>query len=218
MKQALIIYGGLEDHEPERVAGIFAEILKNEGFGVTLSGTLDSFGDSKMLMNQNLIIPHWTDGEINPQYAANVLGAVASGAGLAGCHGGLCAAFSGCLEWHFMTGAQFVAHPGDDGVEYEVNITPNTGSEITKGINDFTIKSEQYYLHVDPVVNILATTRFPTTDGSHTPNGNVDVPVVYTKKWGKGKVFYNSLGHKASVFDIPEVIELTRRGFLWAKK
>ena len=117
-----------------------------------------------------------------------------------------------------MTGSQWVAHPGNDTATYMVNIKKSASSEIIQGIDDFEVTSEQYYIHVDPAINVLATTRFPTVIGNHASNGQVDVPVVYTKLWGKGRVFYNSLGHNRYVFDIPEAKELMRRGFLYAAR
>lgn len=216
-KKALIVWGGWDGHEPKQVAEIFAEILRNENFDVEMSNTLESFNDKDKLMVLDLIIPIWTMGEINGEYVKNISEAVENGVGIAGCHGGMCDAFRNNTDWQFITGSQWVAHPGGDGVEYQVNIC-NHSSDITKGLNDFTVKSEQYYIHVDPAVKVLATTKFPVVDGSHSTNGEVNVPVVYTKFWGKGKVFYSSLGHVANVFDIYEVKELMHRGFIWATK
>ena len=114
-----------------------------------------------------------------------------------------------------MTGGNWVAHPGNDGVEYMVNIK-HSSSTLLEGFNDFKVTSEQYYLHVDPAVEILATTRFPVIDGPHKANGAVDMPVVWTKRWGLGRVFYNALGHKADIVAMPEVSSIMRKGFLWA--
>lgn len=218
IKKALITQGGWDGHEPVQVSEVFKKILLNEGFEVELSDTLDSFLDEEKLQKLNLIIPIWTMSEISNAQLNPVLNAVASGVGLAGCHGGMCDAFRNCVEWQFMTGSQWVAHPGNDGVEYEVNIIKASSSPIVTDISDFMIKSEQYYLHVDPAVNVLATTTFPVIDGPHVSNGKVNVPVVYTKYWGKGRVFYTSLGHHADIFDIPEAKELMRRGLIWAAK
>lgn len=218
MKKALIVYGGWEGHEPKQLSQIFEGLLKNEGFNVELSDTLDAFADKEKLMDLNLIIPIWTMSDISNDYVNNVAGALESGVGMAGCHGGMCDAFRNNTRWQFITGSQWVDHPGNNGVEYVVNIKKSSDSEIIKGMDDFTVKSEQYYIHVDPAVNVLATTRFPVVDGPHAANGAVDVPVVYTKRWGKGKIFYNSLGHVANVFDYPNAKELMRRGFLWAAK
>ncbi|HEY5561037.1 MAG TPA: ThuA domain-containing protein [Clostridiaceae bacterium] len=218
MKKALIVQGGWDGHEPLPVSNVFRSILEAEGFQVEVSDTLDSFKDEAKLMGLNLIVPVWTMGEISKEQLDPVLKAVESGVGLAGCHGGMCDSFRNSTEWQFMTGSQWIAHPGNDGVLYKVNIKKSSSSSIISGIEDFSVKSEQYYIHVDPSVNVLASTDFPVVDGPHKSNGKVTVPVVYTKYWGDGKVFYNSLGHHADIFDIPEAKELMRRGFLWAAK
>ena len=139
------------------------------------------------------------------------------GTGLAGCHGGMCDAFRNSTEWQFMTGAQWVAHPGGDTVTYEVNMNKASSSPLISGIKDFSITSEQYYIHIDPAVDVLATTTF-TFPGNHSSNGNTTIPVAFTKRWGDGKIYYNSLGHSAKTFDIPEALEMMRRGFLWAAR
>jgi type 1 glutamine amidotransferase len=217
-RKALIVHGGWIGHEPVEVAEVFNNILVNEGFETEVSDTLESFSDPEKLKQLHLIVPIWTMGEISETYAVNVAIAVESGVGMAGCHGGMCDAFRNNTTWQFLTGSQWVAHPGNDGVEYTVNIKKNSSSPIIEGIDDFTVKNEQYYIHIDPAVNVLATTRFPVVDGPHAANGIVDVPVAYTKLWGKGRVFYNSLGHHADVFNIPEAWKLMRSGFLWAAK
>src|SRR5690625_6477291 len=81
-----------------------------------------------------------------------------SGVGLAGCHGGMCDSFRKNVDWQFMTGGNWVAHPGNDGVDYMVNIK-HSSSPLLEGMQDFKVTSEQYYLHVDPAVEVLATTR-----------------------------------------------------------
>jgi len=217
-RKALIVWGGWDGHEPKLVSEIFCKVLVEEGFEVEVSDTLESFSDREKLMELSLIVPLWTMGEIDGGYVKNVCDAVESGVGIAGCHGGMCDSFRTNTNWQFLTGAQWVDHPGNDGVEYVVNIKKNSSSPITSGIDDFTVKSEQYYIHHDPVVDVLATTRFPLVDGPHAANGVVDVPVVFTKLWGKGRVFYNSLGHVANVFDVPQALQLMRNGFIWAAK
>ena len=216
MKKALIVYGGWDGHDPEGVSQVFAEILTAEGFDVTLSDTLDAFrGD---LTGYDLIVPVWTMGQLDDAAERNVCDAVAAGTGIAGCHGGMCDAFRNSTLWQFMTGSQWVAHPGDGSVTYQVEICRDTEDPIVAGMGDFTVESEQYYIHVDPAVKVLATTTFPTVQGPHSANGAVKVPVVYTKLWGKGRVFYNSLGHNRDIFRIPEARELMRRGFLYASR
>ena len=214
-RKALVVWGGWNGHEPDQVAEILEQALRQKGFSVEVSDTLDAFRDGEKLKALDLIVPIWTMGTISNEQLNPLLEAVKSGVGLGGCHGGMCDSFRDATEWQFMTGGQWVAHPGNDGVEYTVHITdPN--HYITQGTSEFAVKSEQYYMHTDPANKVLATTRFPTADGPHVPNGPVDMPVVWTKFYGQGRVFYNSLGHVAAVVRQPETLNLMTRGLLWA--
>jgi len=177
---------------------------------------MTSYEDKEKLKSLDLIVPIVTGGDISWEQMQSVSEAVASGVGMAGCHGGMCDSFRNSVDWQFMTGSQWVSHPGGGEIEYKVNIKKNASSPIIFGIEDFMVKSEQYYIHIDPCVNVLATTRFPVANWYHATNGEVDVPVVYTKMWGMGRIFYNTLGHHDDIFDIPEAQELQRRGMLWA--
>ncbi len=218
MKKALIVWGGWDGHQPELVANRFATILRGEGFEVEISNSLESFDNLEQLLSLDLIIPCVTMSKIENNQAQNVSKAVGSGVGMAGCHGGMCDAFRQSVLWQFITGANWVSHPGGGGVTYQVNVS-SSSNPIMEGIEDFMVTSEQYYLHIDPAIEVLATTRFPHPDIPfyHLANKPIDMPVVWTKKWGNGRIFYTSLGHIDSVFENhPQAQEIMRRGMLWA--
>lgn len=218
IRRALVVHGGWEGHQPAEVAAIYREQLVASGFEVTLADTLDAFRDIDLAGTTDLIVPIWTMGTILPEQLRPVIAAVRGGVGIAGCHGGMCDAFRTETEWQFMTGGQWVSHPGNDGTKYIVELR-ELDHEITRGVPPmFTVVSEQYYLHVDPAVRVLATTRFPVADGPHVGNGPVDMPTVWTKVYGAGRVFYNALGHSADVVAQPEVATLNRQGCLWAAR
>jgi uncharacterized protein len=215
-KKALVVCGGWEEHEPLQKGEIIEEWLKELGVDVDLSHTLEAF-EKKDLEQYSIIIPIWSnlsDMTITPKQAESVVSAVARGVGIAGIHNGM-HSFPQQRDWHFMTGAYWVEHPGGQDVEYKVNIKKSSGHPIVDGINDFSICSEQFYLHVDPAAEILATTRFPVADGPHASNGEVDIPVIFTKMWGKGRVYYFSIGHKAEDFKPEPTATLIKRGLLW---
>ena len=215
-KKALIVWGGWDGHQPKEVAEIFHDALKQKGFQVEVSDTLDAFTDAEKVASLDLIVPVWTMGKISGEQLNPVVNAVNAGVGIGGIHGGMCDSFREATEWQFMTGGQWVSHPGNDGVNYTVDVR-DPDHFITQGSPaSIPITSEQYYMHVDPALRVLATTRFPTADGPHVKNGAFDMPVVWTKYYGEGRVFYNSLGHQASTLAIPAVLELTVRGLLWA--
>jgi uncharacterized protein len=219
-KRALIVWGGWDGHEPEAVARLFESMLTGQGFEVEVADSLDAFADEDRLAALSLIVPVWTMGEISGEQRKGVLKAVAEhGVGIAGCHGGMCDSFRVDTDWQFMTGGQWVAHPGNDGVRYILKMRRDKPHPIIDGIPDFEVESEQYYMHVDPGVDVLATTPFPTPgiDGPHTQNP-CDMPQVWTKMYGKGRVFYCALGHQRGVLEEKWPSELMRRGFLWAAK
>lgn len=214
MSGALIVWGGWEGHQPDKIAAICAAILREAGVAVTMAETLDVFDDADALRSYELIVPIWTMGELSREAATNVSEAVAAGTGLAGCHGGMCDAFRGSPLWQFMTGANWVAHPGGDGVKHRVQITSD--DPLVAGIPDFDVATEQYYLHVDPANRVLATTRTDVVTWYHSPNGAVDMPVAWTRAWGLGRVYYNALGHQADVIAEGPAHEMLRRGLIWA--
>ena len=216
MKKAWIIWGGWNGHEPELVANRFARMLRAEGFEVEIFDHLEALENKEALNELDLLIPVWTMGKIPRELSTAVVEAVGKyGVGLAGCHGGMCDSFREDTQWQFMTGGQWVSHPGGDGVKYRVNMKHGS-SPLTEGIEDFDVATEQYYVHVDPANEVLATTRYPVVNYYHAANGEVDVPVAWTRRWGHGRVYYSSLGHHDDVFDVPEAQEMMRRGFLWA--
>lgn len=216
MARALITWGGWDGHQPDVVAALIATWLREAGMEVQVTDSLSCFDDPGALQDLSLIVPVWTMSEIGKEQAENAAAAVAAGVGLAGCHGGMCDSFRANVTWQFMTGAQWVAHPGDDGVRYAVRMVSDDA--LVAGIGDFEVETEQYYLHIDPAVRVHAVCDFPRVDGPHSPNGPVEMPVVYTKRWGQGRVYYNALGHQANVIDHGPAAELMKRGLLWAAR
>jgi type 1 glutamine amidotransferase len=213
MRDALIVWGGWNGHEPEQCASIIAGILREEGFQVHLENSTRAFA-SPRLHTMSLIVPIFTMSKIEKDEVANLSQAVREGAGLAGYHGGMGDAFREAVEYQFMCGGQWVAHPGNI-IDYRVNIT-RPDDPVMEGIRDFDYRSEQYYMHVDPSNEVLATTTF---SGEHAPwIEGVVMPVVWKRRHGQGRVFYSSLGHVAKEFEVPEMRAIIRRGMGWAAR
>ena len=171
------------------------------------------FGDPS-IHDLSLIVPIFTMSKIERDHAINLAKAVENGVGLAGHHGGMSDAFRESVDYQFVVGGQWVAHPGNI-IDYTVNIT-DRNDPITAGLGDFAMHSEQYYMHVDPSNEVLATTTF---SGEHAPwvAGTV-MPVAWKRRYGEGKVFYCSLGHVDADFEVPEARTIVERGLLWATR
>lgn len=223
MKSALLVWGGWPGHSPKECAEIFGPWLESQGYAVEVSDTLDAYLDVERLKELSLIVPIWTQGEITKEQEVNLLAAVHSGVGISGWHGCMGDSFRMSTDYQFMVGGQWVAHPGGF-IDYEVNIL-DTGDPITAGLGDFRLHTEQYYMHVDPNNEVLATTTFR---GDQPVSGRSDyacpwidgtvMPVVWKRMWGEGRVFYSSIGHKIEDLVVPEANTMIKRGMLWASR
>ncbi|MCX5494799.1 ThuA domain-containing protein [Kaistia dalseonensis] len=214
MREALIVWGGWSGHEPEQGAHIISAMLEEEGFKTYVENSTEAFADPA-IADMSLIVPIYTMSKIEKEELANLTKAVEGGVGLAGYHGGMGDAFREAVEYQFMVGGQWVAHPGNI-IDYHVDIT-RPDDPVMEGLPArFPYRSEQYYMHVDPSNEVLATTTFKG-DHAYWIDGVV-MPVVWKRKHGQGRVFYSSLGHVASEFDVPEMKTILRRGMLWAAR
>jgi len=211
-KKVLFVYGGWPGHEPMKCLNLFVPWMESEGVTVDTSASLDVYLDAEKLKSYDLIMQIYTMSKISKEQEKGLLEAVKSGVGLAGWHGGLGDAFRQNTEYQFMVGGQWVAHPGGI-IDYTVQITDQQ-DPVTKGLSEFALHTEQYYMHVDPNVKVLATTTF-NADHADWIDGTI-MPVVWKKYYGKGRVFYTSLGHTADVFDITEALTIMQRGIRWA--
>ena len=214
VRKALIVWGGWPGHEPERGAHLVAEMLEADGFEVEVTPDLAAFARPD-LAGFSLLVPVVTSAEIDNEAVNGLVAAVRSGVGIGGYHG-TATAFRDKINYHFMFGAQWVQHPGNADVHYRVHIE-KPFDPIVEGIADFDYHSEQYYLHLDPSLDILATTLF---SGEHDEaTTGIKMPAVYKRQFGRGRVFYSSLGHVPAEFErYPQAKTILRRGLNWAAR
>jgi type 1 glutamine amidotransferase len=207
----LFIQGGWEGHKPHRIVATFEGPLKASGWQTQVVTSLDILSDAAALAKFSVIFPCWTMGQLPTAAQRALCGAVGSGTGLAGVHGGMGDAFRGSIDYEWMVGGLFVGHPhvGD----YQVTVT-RPEHPLMQGMPPvFAYNSEQYYMLVDPAVEVLAETIYLHEGKS------CRMPVVWTKSWGKGRVFYCSLGHAPEEFERhPYVRDLVLRGIHWTAK
>jgi type 1 glutamine amidotransferase len=211
MREALIVWGGWSGHEPEQGAKVVEGMLEAEGFKVHVETSTEAFA-APSLASLSLIVPILSMARIEKDQVANLCAAIESGVGLGGYHGGMCDAFRDSPDYQFMTGGQWVAHPGNV-IDYRVDVV-KPHDPIMAGIDSFPYRSEQYYMHVDPANEVLATTTFSGEHASWIKG--VVMPVVWKRRHGRGRVFFSALGHVAREFEVPQMRTILRRGLLWA--
>ncbi|MGJ3262813.1 MAG: ThuA domain-containing protein [Salinarimonas sp.] len=231
--KAMLFVGGWEGHKPEAFRKWADDLLSANGFTVESHDTLAPLEDADAMRDVDLVVPIWSSarsahrpefGTMTKPQEDGLLAAIASGTGIAGWHGHMGDAFRDRPTYHFLIGGQFVAHPpgwpdnlvpSDDFVDYDVTIT-RPDHPIVAGIDSFRLHSEQYYMLVDPSNEVLATTTF---SGEHLWwIEGATIPVAWTRRWDKGRVFYCSIGHTVADLETPQVTEIIRRGMIWAAK
>lgn len=211
-RKALIVAGGYPPHKPMEIAEILADLLRQEHFQVEISDTWEVFNNREKIMQLDLIVPNYTMGTITTQQLDNFLDAVNNGTGVAGLHGGMGDTFRTELRYQLMVGGHFLDHP-----EYRIKVhITNKNHPITQGIPDFEVNDEHYYMLIDPAIEVLATSYYET----YPPEVSkpVYMPVMWIKKYGKGRVFYNSIGHSPEIVIRPEILTIMRRGMVWAAR
>ena len=218
-KQVLITWGGWPGHTPKECAQLFERELSDAGYDVQVADTLDVYLDAERMESLNLIVPIWTMSEISKEQWQGLNTAVRRGVGLAGFHGGMIDSFRTNVEYQWMTGAQWVSHPGNSEPTYDVAIT-DADHEITRGLDGFTLRgTEQYYCHFDPANHVLCSTTFSGGYGDTSLyRVGCTLPYAWTKSWGEGRVFGACWGHTFKDFDVPEAKEIVKRGMMWATR
>ena len=218
MTKVLYLYGGWPGHAPYAIAewarGVFDEL------GFAVDETNDIFRLDADLTGYDLIVNGWnnalTTEDLSDSQEDRLLQAVESGTGFVAWHGAA-AAFRASLKYHFLLGGDFIEHPAGEAFPQPYRVTiVDRDHEITRGVEDFSVASEQYYMHVNPNNHLLAETSFT---GEHLPwiEGHTS-PVAWTRQWGAGRVFFHSIGHSPADLDEPNVRLLTKQGLEWAAR
>ncbi|MGW6060302.1 ThuA domain-containing protein [Streptomyces sp. NPDC055189] len=216
-KRALVVRGGWDGHAPVAASDRHVTALKEDGYAVTVSDTLDSYLDADLLTATDLVVQCWTMGEITDPQAEGLSRAVRAGTGLAGWHGGIIDAFRAQTRYHLMTGGQFVHHAREFSTFEVVPVPGKADHPVLAGIDAFTVTTEQYYLHVDPAIDVLATSLY-AHDPDHPDLAGTQVPVTWTRRWGEGRVFVTTLGHSLADLEVPQTDAMIRKGMAWATR
>ncbi|MFJ1707032.1 ThuA domain-containing protein [Kitasatospora sp. NPDC088346] len=217
-RRAVVVRGGWDGHAPTEATERFIPFLREQGFEVVVSESLDAYTDTALMARTDLVLQCWTMGSPDEGQVDGLRTAVEAGTGFAGWHGGIVDSFRSSPAYLQLVGAQFAAHPG--GVhEHTVEVVPaRADHEIVRGLPPaFTVEDEQYWVATDPRIEVLATTTVPSRDGDpwHTP---VTFPAVWTRRWGAGRIFVCTPGHRLPTLDVPQIRTVIERGLLWASR
>jgi len=229
VKSALVVRGGWFGHQPVEATDLFIPHLEEHGFQVRVEESPAVYADAPYLAGVDLIVQCMTMSSIEKEEFEGLRAAVEAGAGLAGWHGGIADSYRNTSDYLHLIGGQFACHPGkhpaerigeqsDNYVPYTVNMLPAAAEHpITAGIDDFDLVTEQYWVLTDDYIDVLATTTQAVRewDPWHRP---VTSPAIWTRQWGRGRIFVATPGHHVDILEEPSVNTLIKRGLLWASR
>ena len=228
-RRALIVRGGWDGHHPVAATDMFRPFLAENGFEVRVEESNEVYADAAVMAETDLVVQAVTMSSISDAALTGLRAAVEAGTGLAGWHGGIADAYRGSSDYLQLVGGQFATHPGrhpderpgderDNYLDHTIEITDlGRRHEITAGIDDFVLHTEQYWVLHDDLIDILATTTHPTQD-YHPWHRPIVSPAVWTRLWGAGRVFVATPGHTPEVLADPHVRTIVERGLLWAAR
>ncbi|WP_174241060.1 ThuA domain-containing protein [Clavibacter michiganensis] len=214
---------------PVETTGLFIPFLEENGFEVRVEEGSAVYADADVMAATDLIVQANTMTTIEPEEMAGLYAAVVAGTGMAGWHGGIADSYRNTADYLHMIGGQFAHHAGKDPAErtgeqsdnyipYTVEMTElGRTHEITQGIADFDLVTEQYWVLSDEYNDVLATTTQTVRpwDPWHRP---VTAPAIWTRQWGEGRIFVSAPGHRIEVVEDPNVRTIIERGLLWAAR
>ena len=228
-KTALVVRGGWDGHQPVEATNLFIPHLEANGFEVRVEESPRVYADADYMAGVDLVMQCMTMSTIEADEINGLRAAVERGTGLAGWHGGIADSYRNNADYLQLIGGQFACHPGkhpdertgeqsDNYLPYRVNVLPDAAEHpVTAGIGDFDLVTEQYWVLSDDLVDVLATTTVPARefDPWHRP---IVSPAIWTRRWGRGRVFVSTPGHRVEVLQDPNVRTLIERGLLWASR
>jgi type 1 glutamine amidotransferase len=228
-RKALVVRGGWDGHKPVEATERFLPFLRESGFDVRVEETTAVYADADELAATDLIVQSVTMSEISREELAGLRAAVEAGTGLTGWHGGIADSFRATSDYLQLVGGQFATHPavgpGAERAEGEENYRDYTVEftelgrrhPITEGLDDFTLRTEQYWVLFDELNDVLATTTHPAEPEQPWRRPHTS-PAVWTREWGAGRIVVTTPGHSPDVLDHPSVRTIIERGMLWAAR
>jgi len=159
------------------------------------------------------------DEAISKKRIENLLNFVKSGKGLAGFHAA-CDAYYHVPEYGQMMGGYFSGHDGQKELIQVVNDDPKSPISEVFGGQGFEYRDEIYrFLRTGAAtggqvfspskVHLLLSVD---VEKNHNEKPGTVMPVSWIHEFGKGRVFYNSLGHNEYVWWDPKILKFDLAG------
>jgi type 1 glutamine amidotransferase len=211
--RVLIVTGfDVDSHQWEASTRLVQAILEKSGrFDVTISTDKEVFASPGLSDNDAIVLSFgfWKEADPSEKAKAGLLDYVRNGGNLVALHFA-CSSFQDWKEYGTLLGRVWKKGVGGHGPygEFEVNITAPE-HPITKGLGDFKTEDELYSkLSGEEEIEVLAS--------AYSDWSKKIEPIVFVKRYGKGRVVQNVLGHALDSKQNPAYQQLLIRDVEWA--
>ncbi len=212
IKVLLVTGFDVGSHEWQESTRLVQTILKKTGrFDVSISTDKESF-ESPSLADYGAVVllyGFWQEADPSAQAKEGLLNYVRNGGNVVALHFA-CSSFQDWEEYSVLLGRVWKKGIGGHGPygKFEVNIK-NAEHPITKGLKDFSTEDELYAkLNGEEEIEVLASAY---SDWSKKVE-----PIVFVKRYVKGRVVQNMLGHGIDSKLNESYQRLLCRGVEWA--
>lgn len=155
-----------------------------------LPADLDSF---------SALVLHYHHKTISSSGLKKLAAFVHNGGGILAIHAAT-ASFKGTLPYFEILGGRFIGHGPVEN--FAVN---KVRDDIFGGIENFVVRDELYIHELRPNIEVHFTAK----------HEGKDIPVVWTHRYGKGKVCYAVPGHTTETMQNKTYQQVLKRGLLW---
>jgi len=199
-----IVQGG--GHNWKKHFPILAEVLEKTGdFEITMSADLDELKAENIAKYDAVLIYGSGNNFKSPEQEKGLCDFVRNGGAFVGVHSATDAFKRSDPYWE-MVGGRFAGHGGG---KFQVVILDHE-HVITKPMADFEIQDETYRHRYHPESEKLLHHLIRCNRGKEQQS------MAWVRPYGKGRMFYTSLGHGTPAWKNPAFQRLVVRGLYWA--
>ena len=197
MKNILLVTDGIfHPTLPGRMA-LHKALKQLDGFSFTHISSLDKLPSN--LKSFSAFVLHYHHRTISDRALNKLEEFVSQGGGVLALHAAT-ASFKNALPYFEILGGRFIGHGPVENIEIR-----KIWDEVFQGIGDFSVKDELYIHGLHPEIEVHFTAKL---EGK-------DVPVVWTYRYGRGKVCYAVPGHTTSSMKNKTYQQLLGRALVW---
>lgn len=197
MKKVLLVTDGIFHPTLLGRQALHHALKKLDGFSFTHVASLEKLPSD--LDSFSAIVLHFHHKTLSDQALNQLRDFVSQGGGILAIHAAT-ASFKDALPYFEILGGRFIGHGHVQNFD-----VMKIWDDVFQDIGNFTVRDELYIHELQPGIEVHFTAK----------HEGKDVPVVWTHRYGKGRVLYAVPGHTTESMKNKTYQKLLQRGLQW---